>query len=165
MKKSKGQHFHIRRATEKDIEQIGELWKELMDFHAKRDIYFQRGKEGHVYWKKRILEAIEKKSTNLVLVAENSNQIVGYIYAYIAEFLPVFDRMLFGFIVDISVTDKCRKSGIGRELVLKTLNWFKQRHIKRIEVVVSVKNEISTKFWRKVGFNEFKEILFTEIKD
>jgi hypothetical protein len=37
----------IRNATLADVPSLTALWIELMDFHAKRDAFFTRGKNGH----------------------------------------------------------------------------------------------------------------------
>ena len=40
----------VRRATEKDLQPMIELWKGLMDFHAARDPIFIRRPDGEQNW-------------------------------------------------------------------------------------------------------------------
>ena len=150
----------IRPAVEEDIKDIEELWKELMDFHSKRDEYFTRGENGHKVWGKRIAEKLKSRHSNNITVAVAGRKVVGYCWSLIAEYLPVFDRDYYGFIVDLSVTADYRHKGVGKKLVNNAIHWFRVRGIERIEVTVAVKNEVSTKFWRKMGFNPYKEIMF-----
>ncbi len=62
-----------------------------------------------------------------------------------------------------AVTANYRRCGIGEELVKEMLKWFRDHDIKRIEVKVSVHNELSTAFWRKMGFNPYIETLYLEV--
>jgi len=41
--------------------------------------------------------------------------------------------------------------------------WFSQRSIYRIEARVAVRNEVSTKFWRKIGYQPYTETMFREL--
>jgi len=41
--------------------------------------------------------------------------------------------------------------------------WFSQRGIDRIEARVAVRNEVSTQFWRKVGYQPYTETVFREL--
>ena len=150
----------IRDATQDDLPELAELWKELMDFHASRDSYFQRGNNGHYFFIKHVRERIKQPEWNLVLVAEINGSIVGYCLSRILKYLPVFDRNKHGEIIDLSVTAEFRRFHIGKMLVECSLEWFESEKIERIHVSVSVLNEVSTKFWRKMGFQEFKEILY-----
>jgi ribosomal protein S18 acetylase RimI-like enzyme len=92
-----------------------------------------------------------------------SCDILGYCYAVINDYLPVFDTKFYGSIVNLSVTTGARRHHLGQRLVEQTLDWFKTKGITRVDVTVAKKNEISTKFWRKMGFGDFKEILFRNI--
>ncbi len=153
----------IRNATLADVPSLTALWIELMDFHAKRDVFFTRGKKGHDAAAQYIARAIQNPDRASVLVGELGGKILGYCYAVINEYLPVFDEKFYGSIVDLSITAGTRRHHLGQRLVEQTLHWFKIKGITRVDVTVAKKNEISTKFWRKMGFGDFKEILFRNI--
>ncbi len=153
----------IRNATLADVPAITSLWIELMDFHSKRDAFFTRGKKGHEAAAQYITRGIQNPDRACVLVGELGGDILGYCYAVINEYLPVFDAKFYGSIVDLSVTTGARRHHLGQRLVDQILNWFKIKGITRVDVTVAKKNEISTKFWRKMGFGDFKEILFRNI--
>ncbi|MHA1341845.1 MAG: GNAT family N-acetyltransferase [Promethearchaeota archaeon] len=155
----------IRDANYGDLPEITELWKELMDFHYKRDKYFKRGKMGHLAFVKHVEKRIDNPDWNKIVIAIYEKKIIGYCLARLMEYLPVFDEKLYGEIIDLSVSEKYRGQGIGIRLVNEVLNWFKSKKIKRIHVTLSVKNEISTKFWSRVGFKPFKEIRYFEFDD
>ena len=41
--------------------------------------------------------------------------------------------------------------------------WFSQRGIDRIEARVAMRNEVSTEFWRKIGYESYKKRVFWEL--
>ncbi|MCA9437597.1 MAG: GNAT family N-acetyltransferase, partial [Candidatus Omnitrophica bacterium] len=52
-----------------------------------------------------------------------------------------------------------RRKGIGERLFRETVEWFRAKGVDRIELRVVVANEVSTAFWRKMGFAAYMEIL------
>lgn len=154
----KDQSLFIRKSTEDDIAAIVDLWKEFMDFHAARDRHFARSEDGHERFAEFISGRLESK-ISCVLVAEQNQDIVGYCLAMVAKYPPVFLCQEYGSISDLAVTAKCRREGVGEALVQGILAWFAERNIQRIEVRVAVSNEVSTSFWRKMGFEPYLEIM------
>lgn len=152
----------IRKAVENDVPFMVELWKEMMDFHKERDQVFTRTATGHEDWTEFITGHISKEDS-CVLVAECDGRIVGHCLAFITESPPVLATKQYGLFQDIAVTANYRRCGVGEELVKEMLKWFRNHNIERIEVKVSVHNELSTAFWRKMGFSTYLETLYCEI--
>lgn len=152
----------IRNAREQDLDMIIELWKELMDFHKVRDPHFSRSSDGHENFLEFISGHISSESSR-VLVAEHDGIIVGYCLAFIANYPPVFENVEYGQIADLAVTEKYRRTGVGEKLCREVQKWFRERKIQRIELRVAVTNEVSTSFWRKMGYRPYIEILYKEI--
>jgi GNAT superfamily N-acetyltransferase len=96
-------------------------------------------------------------------VAKCNGRIAGHSLAFISEYPPVLTIKRYGLFQDLAVTADYRKCGIGESLFDKTLKWFREHGIERIEVRVSVHNELSTAFWRKMGFKPYLETLYMEI--
>ena len=151
--------INVREAVENEISAMVELWKEMMDLHAERDQLFTRKATGHEGWIEFITGHISKEDS-YVLVAECDGQIVGHCLAFITESPPVITTKQYGLFQDLAVTSNYRRCGIGEELVNKVLTWFAEYGMKRIEVKVSVHNELSTAFWRKMGFKPYLETLY-----
>jgi ribosomal protein S18 acetylase RimI-like enzyme len=152
----------IRNACEQDLDMIIELWKELMDFHKIRDQHFSRSSDGH----KKFMEFISghiASETSKVLVADYNDSIVGYCLASISNNPPVFVIKEYGSIFDLAVTESHRRTGIGEKLCQEIQKWFKERKIQRIELRVAVTNEVSTSFWRKMGYRPYVVTLYKEI--
>ncbi len=152
----------IRKATTKDLETIGLLWQEFMDFHKERDPAFTRSADGHEHFKEFLSGHLEKESS-LVLVAEQDGDVVGYCLAMLAKFPPVFENRDYGTIYDLAVTQRWRKAGIGEKMYKAAEKWFSEKGIHRIELRVVVSNEIAKAFWRKMGFKPHVENLYKKI--
>lgn len=157
----KHKHIQIRSATLEDTNAIVELWKEYMDFHAERERRFARSDDGHVRFGEYISGRI-MDDASCVLVAEHEQNVVGYCLATLAKFPPVFAYREYGSISDLAVTARSRHQGIGQALVEAAFRWFAERGVRRIEVRVATSNEVSTAFWRKMGFVPYLEILHCE---
>ena len=153
----------IRSARKTDVPAMVKLWKEMMDFHKERDRIFTRTTTGHKGWIKFIAGHMASKNS-CVLVAECDGQLVGHCLAFITEYPPVITTKRYGKFQEIAVAADYRRCGVGERLVKKMLKWFAQQGIKRIEVRVSVHNELSTTFWRKMGFTPYIETLFLEME-
>jgi GNAT superfamily N-acetyltransferase len=64
----------------------------------------------------------------------------------------------------MAVTKNYRRSGIGERMYKLIQDWFKQQDVNRIELRVSLPNEISTSFWRKMGFKPYLETVVKKLK-
>jgi ribosomal protein S18 acetylase RimI-like enzyme len=157
----KHEYIQIRRATSEDTNAIVELWKEYMDFHAERDHHFTRSEEGPHRFGEYISGRIVDDAS-CVLVAEHEQDVMGYCLATLAKFPSVFAYREYGSISDLAVTARFRHQGIGQALVEAAFRWFAERDVHRIEVRAATSNEVSTAFWRKMGFAPYIEILYRE---
>ena len=152
----------IREAATADVPAIVELWKEAMDFHAARDPYMQRSEDGHVSFAEFVTEQISEESS-LVAVADTGGEIVAYCLARVNQRPPVVRDRILGHLSDLAVTERWRRRGIGRRMVAEVKDWFKSRKIRRMELRANVANEVSTRFWRKMGLEPFVNILYTDL--
>ncbi|MHC4258820.1 MAG: GNAT family N-acetyltransferase [Planctomycetota bacterium] len=154
--------IHIRIAVKNDLPAMVELWKEMMDFHKERDQFFTRTATGPESWIESITDHIAKESS-CVLVAERDGRIVGHCLGFVSEYPPVLTISHYGLFQELAVAANYRRCGVGQSLFNEMLEWFRGRGIKRAEVRVSVHNELSVAFWRKMGLGPYIETLFLEI--
>lgn len=152
----------IRNATPDDLDCIATLWQEFMDFHKTRDPHFARSSDGHKNFAKFIGEQIASDNS-CVLVAESGSKVVAYCLATIASNPPVFEEKHYGAFFDLAVSEPFRRQGIGEGMFHRIHDWFKQKDIHRIEIRVALSNEVSTAFWRKMGFTPYLETVVKEI--
>jgi ribosomal protein S18 acetylase RimI-like enzyme len=159
----------IRKAVSDDLDAIGGLWQELMDFHKELDPHFTRSTDGHVQFQEFISNHIKSYASCVLVAEDDSKAVVGYCLATLAKHPPIFDARDYGIVFDLAVTQRCRRLGIGERLYRETESWFADQGIHRIEVRVSTLNEASAAFWWKMDFNpyittEFKNLDTTVIK-
>lgn len=152
----------IRQAVAEDLGAIGVLWLEYMDFHRQRDAHFTRSVDGHERFKEFISRHMTS-ATSCMLVAEQDGRIVGYCLAALVEYPPIFEQRTYGTIFNLAVTEHCRRTGIGEKMYAAVQAWFAERGVHRTEVRVAVTNEVSTAFWRKMGFEPYVMIVFRNV--
>lgn len=144
------QHMLIRKAKKVDIESIHKLDRESTRYHKKFDADFYTISEK--WWKIKKdsqLKAI-KSPTNLVLVAELDEKVVGYIWGYVETIM----KNKIGKIQELIVTSKQRGKGIGKELIKRMLDFFKERECVISEIEVFVENLPTIQVYEKAGFKK-----------
>ncbi|MDP3990493.1 MAG: GNAT family N-acetyltransferase [archaeon] len=140
----------IRKAKKVDIESIHKLDRESTRYHKKFDADFYTISEK--WWKIKKdsqLKAI-KSPTNLVLVAELDEKVVGYIWGYVETIM----KNKIGKIQELIVTSKQRGKGIGKELIKRMLDFFKERECVISEIEVFVENLPTIQVYEKAGFKK-----------
>jgi ribosomal protein S18 acetylase RimI-like enzyme len=152
----------IREAIETDLCSIVELWKELMDFHKEIEPLFTRGNDVDQVFAEFVRENISKDDA-CVLVASDGNKIIGYCQNLIEAYPPVLAIKNYGQIMDFAVASKYRRRGIGEKMLTAAKDWYQTKGITRIEVRFTISNEISSKFWPKMGFTPYLKTAYVEI--
>ncbi len=59
-----------------------------------------------------------------------------------------------------SVRETRRRNGIGRVLLDRGEEWFKERGIFKAECTVSINNTVSQSFWKNNGYTGYNEICY-----
>ena len=154
--------MNIRKANNSDKHRIAELFKEMVEFHSQKDPIFTLKASGHEHYAVWFIEQIENDSA-LPLVAESDGMIVGFSLSFLRKYPATWLSENYGEINDISVTKEHRRKGIGTKLVYKSIEWFKSKGIKRSEVKITTTNEVSLKFWRKIGMISYLETMYMDI--
>lgn len=156
--------LNIREATKEDVSKIIPIWRELMDFHAQRDIHFTLCNDAEKAFAAYMLENIDKVDAYL-FVAENTTTLVSYCLCTIDKRPPVCEfNPEYGILSELAVLDDYRRQGLGEKMVERAMEWFRSKGIARIEVRVAVTNEVSTQFWRKMGFSTYLETMSKQVE-
>jgi ribosomal protein S18 acetylase RimI-like enzyme len=156
----------IRLAKLGDVNQMYPIWKELMDQHfGYKDPYFKGyakdvEKRNNSFYRK----CIKDKKKNLVLVAEENGNIMGYLLGLIKDVPPVFKKAKFLFVLDFVVSKKYRGHGVGTLLMKETEKILKKRKISMIMLEVHVKNKNAQGFYNKLGFKGHTFHILKEIR-
>ena len=153
----------IRTATEADVPKIVPIWQEMMNFHAKRDLYFAICEGAEEAFSGYLSENIEKKDA-AVFIAQDAERVISYCLCLIAERPPVCEmKRQYGNLSDLAVVENYRRKGVGEQMTAFAMKWFQSRELERVEVRVAVTNEISTQFWRKMGFQPYIEAMYKQV--
>lgn len=152
----------IRKAKTEDVSQIAQLWHEMALLHAKQGNYW-RIKRGCAQGYQEHIEKMLADNVNGIFVAEVEGTISGFVVAQVANRAKIFIHMKHGIIVDLAVTQKYRRKGIGEKLCRRALRWISNQGLCTAEIRVSVDNPLSTSFWTKMGFNPYMSMMKMEL--
>jgi len=152
----------IRKAVQKDVPAIVELWKEMIDFHKERDRFFSRSAAGHQAFADFITGHITSETSD-VFVAEARKDIVGYCLAVVEKYPPLLEIQEYGLVRNMAVSRKYRRKGIGKRLLKEAQSWFSGKGVHRIETRVATSNKLAGEFWAKMGFAPYLETVFLEL--
>jgi ribosomal protein S18 acetylase RimI-like enzyme len=146
----------IRPATEADARATVPLWAEFLDFHSCRDEWFTRAECGGEHWEKFVCDRVNDPRS-IVLVAELGGEVLGYSIGTLNMRPLTYAELDYATITDLAVSSKARRTGIGVRLATEMIKRLQDRGVNRIEIGVATTNEVSTSFWRKMGFVPFME--------
>ncbi len=92
-----------------------------------------------------------------VLVAKLNKDtgIIGVVIGYIWKYLPIYDIEAMGYISDLYVVPGYRGQGVGKTLVTKLEDWFRERGMlySRLETIVHYSDNEKT--YQKLGYETF----------
>jgi len=128
------------------IDLIKPLWEKLRGHQSESSIDFGIDLK-KVTWEKRKKDIISSnRRLKMILVKDlNLNKYIGYCVSSITNQIK-------GEIDSIYIEMDYRKSGIGSELMKKSLRWFEEEGIEDIYISVVVGNEAVLDFYGKFGF-------------
>ncbi|GJQ59127.1 MAG: GNAT family N-acetyltransferase [Candidatus Scalindua sp. AMX11] len=173
--------MEIRKATEKDIPHLSDLYQQEIEYHQKLAQYYEL--VPHFDWSCYVEKKL-RRSNGSILVCEYCGALGGFIdirinsYTVNAQRQSIFSRirygvkkrttlpikpMQWGVIEECFVVPSFRRRGIGRQLVNDALKWFQSRKIRRIELSLTAHNKEGELFWKKFGFDTFRISLTKEI--
>lgn len=98
-------------------------------------------------------------------IATHIDEICGYVITYIREYPETaftFSRKSI-YIDQLSVVDKFRNTGVGKQLLNHVYNMALYSGIRRIELDHWSANTPAGKFFRKNGFEIYREMLMKEV--
>ena len=143
----------IRLATPADLPVLGRLGALLMRTHYEFDPqrFMSAGTDaadGYAWFLERQL----KDSNVVVYVAEHEGDVVGYVYAGIEPISWKELRDECGFIHDVVVDQRGRRSGTATALIDKAIEWMRERGMPRVMLWTAEKNAGAQQLFSRLGF-------------
>tara|TARA_Y100000031_G_C8161461_1_gene357214 strand:- start:502 stop:915 length:414 start_codon:yes stop_codon:yes gene_type:complete len=130
----------IRNATIKDKVNISRLYYEL--YPKKKP--------------KKIIPINKLKFKNILLVAEEKRKIIGFVWANFIQY--GFSK--FGYIEELFINKKFRKSGIASSLIKSALKKFRNLKVEVVFVTAEKENKKAIKLYKKLKFKVCKGLWF-----
>jgi GNAT superfamily N-acetyltransferase len=124
---------------------------------------FAIGEGAADHMEKNFLRPAMQDKNHLVILALGDGKTVGYAVARINERLPTKHDFMTGVVDHLFVTQDCRHRGVGEQMYLEIIRWFKAANINRVEVQIIGKNKVACAFWKKQGYGDFEYIWEREI--
>jgi ribosomal protein S18 acetylase RimI-like enzyme len=142
----------IRIAALADQELLGRFGGALMRQHhaddPKRFIQVDDPDAGYG----RFLVSQLANPNSLVMVAEHSGALIGYIYADVESTNWMELRGPCGVVHDVYVDDTARRLGAGRELMRAALAWIRSKGRSQVVLLTKTRNEHAQHLFATLGF-------------
>jgi ribosomal protein S18 acetylase RimI-like enzyme len=140
----------IREFTEKDINKITDLMKNLCEIHKRE---FDENS-----WREDLEKRLEKNSNSEVLIAldQDNSTILGMAY-FSVQNSSKLGRL--GYISNLIVKEEKRRFGIGEAIIRKVIDYARSNHIHSIRLAIRPDiDEIAKKLFIKLGFENILHI-------
>lgn len=95
-----------------------------------------------------IIENILSRNNKIIFVAEDNNQLIGYISADGGD----YKRNRHSVYIVIGIIQAYTGQGIGTKLLEELENWAYRNKIRRLELTVMVHNKAAIALYKKIGF-------------
>lgn len=142
----------VEKLTKSHIEYLYPIIKEYKDAHS--DLNFRTEYlENFIQIINELLDNDEK----MAYIAKYEGKVVGLIIGIIESNSRLELPNEIGYIGLLTVLKEYRRKGIGKELVDKLKEWFKEKKITEIELFTTINNEESRRFWDKNGYKVYLE--------
>lgn len=147
--------MNIREIPKSNIQLIKPLWEKLNAIHFADSVYFKDHYEQFTF-EERCESFIDIPEEDLrIFGSYDSGRLIGYCISKIE------DRA--GEIESILIEEEYEGTGIGRELVAMSKDWFKVRKCKKVVVSVSYGHEEVFGFYMKQGF--YPKMIYLQLKE
>lgn len=143
----------IRRATESDCAAISALYAELDTYHRLRRPDLFRAVEGPAR-DDAFLKGVIAGPDSVIFVAENGSALLGLsaIYARILPANAIRPERRYAEIDSFGLTENARRLGIGKQLMLASEAWAREKGMPKLELQVHGFNKGAIAFYEQDGF-------------
>jgi ribosomal protein S18 acetylase RimI-like enzyme len=162
MLEGKYMEYALRVCKKRDFRDLKEIYQECVEFHQKNGYSLKKLPDAPEIFLQYVGELMESEDA-VVLVAAGDKGVMGYCISKVGEKPPVYADVNYGLIDSLAVAEEYQRKGVGEQLFLESVKWFKKKGLSRIELEVAVFNPKSVKFWKKMGFETFMNLMEWEM--
>jgi len=149
----------IRKGRIADRKQALELWKELMDYQRSlidRPMFDFVDDVDDVFMD--IWDLHVRSRNKLALIAELSDRPIGILIAGTHRSHVMDRREGYAHVLELAVTKKFRRKGIGQMLMEEFTRWAKDKGEDCLVLEVLPENDIAKDFYAKLGYESIVEV-------
>ncbi len=145
----------IRRAERRDLPALGRLGAMLMGTHYAFDPQRflppgESAESGYAWFLGSVIESPDGR----VFVADEGDEVVGYIYVALEPLSWKELRGPAGFIHDVAVAEATRGAGVAKQLIAAGIDWLRERGAPRVILWTAAPNEAAQRLVRGLGFRD-----------
>lgn len=141
------------------IDLIKPLWKKLRDHHQELSPYFPE-RYIEFTFSERKEELLNKNENGILKIDIAKDEETGHLIGYCIS--SISDELI-GEIDSIYLEEVYRSSGIGNELMERSLNWMDKKGVKTKKIMVAAGNGDTLAFYRRYNFFP-KHIILEQVK-
>tara|TARA_Y100000310_G_scaffold89559_2_gene86664 strand:- start:10771 stop:11262 length:492 start_codon:yes stop_codon:yes gene_type:complete len=153
----------VREALIDDLKSIQLLNKKL--FEGEFDKYddtinvdWPLSKEGEKFYEERI-----SGSEGCAFVLVKGEEIIGYLVGSLSKDEFYRNVKEIAELDEMYILEEYRNGGHGSLLYSKSLEWCKEKGVKRLKVLVTAKNKQAINFYKKKGFDDYNVTLERDV--
>jgi len=146
----------IREAKKNDESQVVELLNNLMKQHYIYDSLYEPSNDLTTEFTAEF-NRIMNNEDGLVLIAENTQKVIGVLTLEILDKPSFFKKNRYGYVVAGIIKERYRGRGVMYSLYKKGMEWFRSKSVDYVELDIHIANSESRKFSEEQGFKKYKE--------
>jgi ribosomal protein S18 acetylase RimI-like enzyme len=143
--------MQIRYAKFEDIESLVKLLSELFAIEEDFEVNEVKQRQG-------LKMLLENTENNILLVAENDNEIIGFVSVQVI--ISTAEGGKVGLLEDMIIKSKYRSMKIGTKLINKMMKISKEKGLLRLQLFADKNNKKALDFYKKTGWTQTQLIYF-----
>ncbi|MEJ6952189.1 GNAT family N-acetyltransferase [Natronospora cellulosivora (SeqCode)] len=156
----------IQEMNSENLKEVAKLYLKLVDF-MKEDIgdaYFDYDSISDKHFTKWLKTTLDDDNQVTYIACDKKN-VIAFISGEIKDcFLPISNVKKIGYIIGAFVISEYRKQGIMKKLETTIVDFFDKKDISFVELNVISANQLGSKTWDSLGYQEFRKQMRKRIK-
>lgn len=153
----------IRPATPDDVPQVQPLVARICSLHRSWDPVRFGFKENPETIYRAWLTARANDPRSPFFVAEREGRIIAYIVGSVEAEIPIYWMPECGWLHDLWVDEGYRNEGVGRQLVMLSIETFKQAGVSQVRLQTAQANNVGRQLFEACGFRVCTQEMLIEI--